>query len=95
MITGQILIYHFNGLHNAKPDIARNQYQIKDVSVETPVEFKNQIIESLDQVPPGKGYVLIRWKEKTFIAEKDTNNPEKDYVRHEITYHPLLSVFKD
>ena len=91
MIAGQILVYRFNGLWNAKEGVDRNLYTIRDVP--TSGEFKSMIVEALDEVPPGRGYVLARWQGKTFICEKDSNNPELGYIRHLVTYHPLNHVF--
>lgn len=93
MLTGQLLVYHYNGLHNAKSGVERDQYRIEDVAVNTPDEFKEKVHDALDEVPPGKGYVLIRWNGKTFIAEKDPNKPDVGYIRHEIKWHPLLDKF--
>lgn len=90
-MIGQILVYRFNGLWNAKEGIDRNLYSIRDVL--TKEQFKPMIEEALDEVPPGRGYVLARWSGKTYICEKDSNDPTKDYVRHEVNYHPLLSKF--
>lgn len=93
MITGQILVYRFNGLYNAKAGVERNHYRIEDVAVNTAAEFKERVNDALDEVPPGRGYVLIRWKDKTFIAERDPNKPNGGYIRHEILHHPLLDKF--
>ncbi len=93
MYIGQLLIYRYNGLHNAKEGIDRNLYRVEDVSTETAEEFKSRVHDALDEVPPGRGYVLIKWKDKVFIAEKDPNNPQIGYIRHEIVYHPLLDKF--
>jgi hypothetical protein len=93
MFTGQILVYRLNGIHNAKQGIDRNLYTLKNVSVETTIEFKQTIEDALDEVPAGKGYVLVKWNGKTYICEKDTNNPNVGYVRHEVKYHPLLFIF--
>lgn len=93
MLTGQLLIYRFNGLHNAKEGVERNHYRLENIAVETSDEFRGKVNDALDEVPPGRGYVLIRWKDKTFIAEKDPNKPEAEYIRHEIQYHPLLDKF--
>ena len=90
MLTGQLLIYRYNGLYNAKPGVERNHYRLEDVNVNTPEEFKNKIRDALDEVPSGRGYVLIRYQSKTYIAENDHNNPHLDYIRHEIKWHPLL-----
>ena len=90
-MIGQILVYRFNGLWNAKENADRNLYTLKDV--ETKEEFKPLILEALDEVPPGRGYVLIRWDNKTYICEKDSNDHDKGYVRHQILYHPLLDKF--
>lgn len=93
MLTGQLLVYRYNGLYNAKAGVNRNHYRIENVAVITAEEFKEKVNDALDEVPPGKGYVLIRWNNKTFIAEKDPNKPEVGYVRHEIKHHPLISKF--
>lgn len=93
MLTGQLLIYRFNDLYNAKEGVDRNHYRLEDVSVNTPEEFRSKVHDALDEVPPGRGYVLIRWKDKTFIAEKDANKPDAEYIRHEIKWHPLLDKF--
>jgi hypothetical protein len=93
MLTGQLLIYRYNGLHNAKAGVDRNHYRIEDVAVPTKEAFKEKVHDALDEVPPGKGYVLIKWEGKVFIAEKDPNKPEVGYVRHEIKHHPLLDKF--
>jgi hypothetical protein len=91
MIAGQILVYRFNGLWNSKPNVDRNLFTVRDV--DNVAVFRSMIEEALDEVPPGKGYVLARWSGKTFICEKDVNKPEIGYIRHEVLYHPLLSKF--
>lgn len=90
-MIGQILVYRFNGLWNAKENVDRNLYTIRDVN--TKEEFKPMILEALDEVPPGRGYVLVRWDSKTYICEKDSNDPGRSYVRHTVNYHPLLDKF--
>ncbi len=95
MFTGQILVYQFNDLSNAKEGVDRNRYSIRKVQVETKKEFKSAIEDSLDEFPPGKGYALVRWGGRNFLCEKDVNNPQRDYVRHEISYHPLLTKFSE
>ena len=94
MITGQILVYHFNGLHNAKEGVERNLYTLRDVNVNTGDEFKSSIVDALDEVPPGRGYALIKWEGRIFLAEKDSNDPDLDYVRHEVTWHPLIDKLR-
>ncbi len=93
MFIGQIMVYRYNDLSNAEVGRQRNIYTLRDVKVETASEFKEAVQEALDEVPPGKGYALVRWNGRTFKCEKDKNNPHVDYVRHEILYHPLLSAF--
>ncbi len=93
MIKGQILVYRFNGLHNAKSGVNRYIFSLRDVDVDQPIEFKHAVKDALDEVPPGKGYVLIKWSGKMFIAEKDINNPGLSYIRHEIKWHPLQDKF--
>ncbi len=93
MFIGQIIVYRFNGLHNSKPDVERNLFTLKDIRVETGDKFRETIMETLDQIKPGEGYALVKWNSKMFICEKDTNNPEIDYVRHSVGYHPLADKF--
>ena len=93
MIIGQIIVYKFNNLTNAKESFPRNVYSLRDVSVKTGEEFRRIISFALDEFAPKDGYILVKWNNKMFICEKDTNNPDKDYVRHELTYHPLESMF--
>lgn len=90
-MIGQILVYRYNGLHNAKPGVKRNYHTLIDINDKN--EFRNKIIDSLDCVQAGKGYVLVKYNGKMFICEKDLNDYEKDYVRHNINYHPLQNVF--
>lgn len=91
MIAGQILVYRFNGLWNAKENVDRNLFTVRDVP-DSKV-FRHMIEEALDEVPPGRGYVLARWSGKTFICEKDVTDPNVGYIRHEVLYHPLLDKF--
>lgn len=93
MITGQILVYRYNNLINAKPGVDRNIYSLKDISVTTKEEFRQAIEDSLDEVPPGQGYALVKWNKKLFLCQKDSNNPSIDYVRNSVEYHPLQSKF--
>ena len=64
-----------------------------DVDVSDTVAFRTAIEDSLDQVPPGRGYALVKWSNRLFICEKDSNDPDLNYVRHEITYHPMAEHF--
>jgi hypothetical protein len=91
--TGQIMVYRYNGIHNAKQGVDRNSYTLRNVNVNTGEEFRNEIKNSLDEVPPGQGYVLVKWNGKAFICELDPNDSTVEYVRHSIGYHPLLSKF--
>lgn len=89
MITGQLMVYWYNT--RRAPN--RNLHSIRDIHVHQASEFRQHIQDALDEVPPGKGYVLIKWIDKMFIAERDSTNPKVDYVRHEIKYHPLMNRF--
>lgn len=93
MIKGQILVYRFNGLHNAKIGVDRDIHSLRDISSETPNEFKHHVQDALDEVPPGRGYVLVKWSSKVFIVEKDVNQPNLPYVKHEVKWHPLMKLF--
>jgi len=94
MIKGQIIVYHYNGLYNNSKGFTRNNFTIKDIELKTKEEFPVAIADSLDEVPPGQGYALVKWNNRMFICEKDLNNPTVDYIRHEISYHPLMNNFK-
>lgn len=93
MITGQIIVYRYNSLINSRKGVPRNIYTLKDINVATKEQFRQSIEDSLDEIPPGKGYALVKWNGRMFLAEKDLNNPLKDYVRHEVSYHPLQKIF--
>jgi hypothetical protein len=93
MFASQLIVYKLNGIHNAKQGIDRNLYTLKNVNVETTQEFKQTIEDSLDEIPAGKGYVLVKWSNKLFICEKDANNPNVGYVRTATKYHPLMHLF--
>lgn len=93
MITGQILLYHYNSLSNSKENDKRNDFSLKTVQVETSEQFRESITDSMDHIRPGQGYALVKWSGRMFICEKDLNQPSIPYVRHEIKYHPLNHVF--
>jgi hypothetical protein len=93
MFTGQILIYHYNDISNAKPNCKRNIYSLKSIKINTSLELQQAIEDCLDEVKPGKGYVLVNWQGKLHICEKDLNNPKHPYVNRKISYHPFMNVF--
>jgi len=39
------------------------------------------------------GHVLVKYKGKLFLAERDSNNSLIEYVHHEVSYHPHQSQF--
>jgi hypothetical protein len=90
-MIGQILVYRYNDKNNAKPGMKRNCYTLIDVNDRT--QFRDMIINALDSVHAGKGYVLAKWNGNMFICEKNLNNPEENYVKHSVGYHPLQNVF--
>ena len=93
MFIGQILTYRYNGKHNAVEGIPRNIFQMTDVSEPTKERFQDCILDALDGIIPGTGYVLVKWGGRLFQCEKDTNNPNIPYVRHELKWHPLKDQF--
>lgn len=95
MITGQILIYHYNNLQNSRDntDRPRNQCEIKPIEVETKEQFQESIEEALDTIHAGSGYILVKYGNRVFQCERDVNKPKNPYVKFEIKYHPLLSSF--
>lgn len=89
MIKGQLLVYRYNKLNNAIRGAKRNQFRIQDV---TDVKnFRDMIENALDEIPPGCGYVLIKYNAKLYTAERNVNNPS--YTKREINYHPLMNHF--
>ena len=93
MFTGSLMTYYYNTIHNAHKSAKRNRYVIKNISVNTKEEFQSEIIDALDQIPPGKGYVLVKWNNTLSICEKDPHNPSVNYIKHTVKYHPLASHF--
>lgn len=93
MLNGQILVYRYNGLHNSRNNVERNVYTLRDVNAADSNVFRESIMDALDEVPPGKGYVLIKYNGKIYIAEKDCNDVNKPYIRHEVKFHPLANRF--
>lgn len=95
MLTGQILIYHYNNYQNSKDGVnrPRNQYEIKSVSVKTKERFQEAIEEALDTIHTGNGYILVKYGNRFFQCERDANKPKNPYAKFEIKYHPLLSKF--
>lgn len=93
MYTGQLMIYKFNGLHNAIANANRNIYSIYPIQSPTKEEFQSHIVNALDEVPPGRGYVIVKWKNQFYMCQKDPNNPNHPYVRTVLKWHPLLDKF--
>ena len=94
MITAQMMIYRYNGILTAKEETPRNQFELHDINVKNKEEFHSELINHLDCLKPGSGYILIKWFNKLFTLEIDQHNPSKGYVKTEISYHPLMNVFK-
>lgn len=94
MFSGQILVYYYNNLQNATVEDKRNVHRLKPVfHAETKEAFQSVIEDALDEVPPGKGYVLVKWSGRLFVCERDVNDLSVPYKRWETNYHPLQSVF--
>lgn len=93
MITAQLLVYHYNGIHNNSKGMDRDVYVLKNVEVSTKKEFQQLIADTLNSIQIGKGYVLVKWDKRLFICEKDSNLPQIPYIRQELKYHPLMNVF--
>lgn len=92
MLQGQALIYRYNNIYNSTQG-QRNKFALVDINANTKEEFRNAIQHYLEGIKPGTGYLIVKWNGKHFICEKDLNNPEVDYVRIELKYHPLLNKF--
>lgn len=93
MITGQILIYRYNNLLTTREGNETNRYTLQDVTSPNAESFRQAIEDSLDTIPAGGGYSLVKWDNRFFQCEKDVNNPDVPYVRSEISYHPLFEKF--
>ena len=93
MYNGQLMIYHYNGLHNATEQTERNVFVLKNVNEPTKELFQKQITNALDSIPLGKGYVLVKLNHQYFNCEKDFNNLNLDFVGNETMYHPYMDKF--
>jgi hypothetical protein len=94
MIDAQILIYHYNDILTTRGGREKNRYVIKNVVVNNLEELKTSIEDSLDEVPVGRGYSLVKTNNELFICERDTVNHKIPYAIHKISYHPLQSKFQ-
>lgn len=72
-----------------------NKY-IGPTDIETQTDFKAIIQRQFDTTLKGiAGYVLVWFKDKLFMCERDNINPNGPYVRHEIAWHPLMWHFNN
>lgn len=56
------------------------------------VKLKESITMAVKLLANG-GHILVKYKGKMFVAEKNNVDQEKDYVHHEVTYHPHQGQF--
>jgi len=67
----------------------RNRFEIVDV--DDVQKVKDTVRFCLSKI--AAGHVLVKWDNKLFVCERDNVNPDKDYIRHEVSYHPLMNKF--
>ena len=89
-MIAQLIVVFQNSLKNSGPTATRNLYQVHDVTEES--KLKESIAAAVKLTING-GHVLVKYKDKLFVAEKDTNNPVIDYVFHPVVYHPHQDKF--
>lgn len=64
-------------------------------TVTVPHDIRPLIQQKFDTILKGiAGYVLVCFDGRLWQAER-CDEPGKTYVRHEIKYHPLTSLFSD
>ena len=86
----QILVVFQNTLANSEDPKSRNRFEIEDV-LETE-KIKERIQLGIKRLA-NHGHVLVKFGGKIFVCEKDNVNPDKDYIRREISYHPQSKHF--
>ena len=70
-----------------------NRY-IGPEDIKAEADIRPTIQKKFDTVLKGvPGYVLVSFNGKLWQCERNANNPNKPYVRNEITYHPLYEKF--
>lgn len=86
----QLIVVHQNSMSNSGPDAKRDVFDFLDV--ENLLVVKDQIRSILVGLKHG-GHVLAKHSGKMYVCELNNIDPEKDYDRHEVTYHPHQSIF--
>lgn len=86
----QILVVFQNTLGNSGAGATRNRFEIEDV-LDINI-IKERVRTNLGKLANG-GHVVVKWEGKLFVCEKNNVEPDKDYIRHEITYHPHQAKF--
>jgi len=86
----QLVIVFQNTLKNSGNQSSRNLFQLQDVMDETKL---SESIHNAIKLLANGGHVLVKFKDKMFMAEKDNVNPERDYVTRGLTYHPHQDKF--
>lgn len=64
-------------------------------TIKTPHDIRPTIQQKFDTVLRGiAGYVLVFFNGRLWQCERNSVEPNKPYIRNEITYHPLATKFK-
>jgi len=59
-----------------------------------PEDIRPRITRMFDTLLKGiQGYVLVKFGNKLWQCERNAADPNRPYVRNEITYHPLAERF--
>ena len=64
------------------------------ISIGVPADIRPKVQEQFNTFLRGvAGYVLVYFKGRLWQCERDNIDPNRPYVRHAITYHPLAEKF--
>lgn len=88
-VVAQLIIYKYNNRSNAWGG-GRDGFQKQDIH--NPKDIKGDIQSALNSILHG-GYVLVKYANRMFLCEKNNVDLDRDYIRHEIKYHPLDRYF--
>ena len=88
-VVAQLIIYKYNNRANAFVG-DRGGFEKKDIH--DAKSIKQEIQTALNRLQHA-GYVLVKYAGRMFLCEKNNIHPEREYIRHEITYHPLDKYF--
>lgn len=87
--VAQMIIFRYNTRRNAYVG-DRDGFEMRDVfDIKLLKQEVNKILDQLQHA----GYVLVKYAGRMFLCEKNNVEPDREYIRHEINYHPLDRYF--